>query len=180
MKINHIISSFSPLIFIVGSNCININLANAATLSFSYTFGSDEEISGSFDGEILSDDNKVENLSNLEATYSGAPNVIFDTVGSGSFFTLDRSEFSLFGSSNNPEDFFSLVRVVNGPEDIQVVVSSLGIVDSDTTIDNNNLTLEAVDVDNVATPEPGITLALAFLSSFGCWQKLKKKQVSSS
>lgn len=176
MKIKHILSGISPLVCLLGWNCITIDSVNAANLSFTYTLESAETISGKFDGDIAEDNNTVENLRNLEAVYSGEPTIIFDTLATGNFFKLDLSEFQLNGTSSSSEEAnFFAVRGDNGAEGINVFIPPISI-DNDSTIVDSRFT---VDVDTeqqpATTPEPGITLALSLLGSFGCWQKLKQK-----
>ena len=179
MKIKHIISVISPLACILGWNCMTINPVNAAALNFTYTFESAETISGSFEGDLGNDNNRLRNLRNFTAVYSGKPDVTFDTLETGNFFDLDFSNFQLVGtSSSSSGDIFLAVRGDNGGgEDISVFFASTTL-DADTTIALNRLDVELVD--GQTTPEPGITLALAFAGSFACWQKLNKKQSPSS
>ncbi|MDJ0636163.1 MAG: hypothetical protein QNJ34_23475 [Xenococcaceae cyanobacterium MO_188.B29] len=182
MKIKHIISGISPLAFVLGWNCITINSVDAATLNFTYTLESTETISGSFDGDIAADGNEVENLRNFTAVYSGNPSITFDTLQVGDFFTIDLSEFQLYGTSSSlPGAKFLAVRGDNGVEDISVFVPATAnsqlINDSDTVIVNDRLSVTTVDIET--TSEPGITLVLTLLGGFAGWQKLNKKQVSS-
>lgn len=183
MKIKHIISGIFPLAFVLGWNCLTAKSVDAATLNFTYTLESAETISGSFDGDIAADGNEVENLRNFTAVYSGEPSVTFDTLQVGDFFTIDLSEFQLNGtSSSSPEARLLAVRGSNGVEDISVffpeTANSQVINDADTVIVDNRLSVTLVDEET--TPEPGITLALTLLGGFAGWQKLHKKQVSSS
>ncbi len=179
MKIKHIISSISPLACILGWNCMTLNPVNAATFQFTYIFDSTETLSGSFEGDIAGDGNTVENLSNLEATYSRIPDIEFDTLDTDSFFTRDSSEFLLVGRpSPGSGTFFSLVRGVDGPEFAMVTLDDVEIAALDNPL-GNNMRVTMVD-EPKAIPEPGITLALAFAGSFACWQKLNKKQIPSS
>ena len=177
MKIKYIFSSISLLACSLGFNCLNINSANAATLNFSYTFESDETLSGSFEGDLVPGTTEYTNLSNLDATYSGAPNVVFDTIEGGSSFNSEVSQFfSLVGSEGSTSgNVFTIIGGNNS--DAQVIIATNGIIDADNVIVSSRFT---VDVDNggvVTTPEPGITLALATLGGLGCLHKIRKKRV---
>ena len=183
MKIKHIISGIFPLAFVLGWNCLTAKPIDAATLNFTYTLESTETISGSFDGDIGTDGNEVENLRNFTAVYSGEPSITFDTLETGNFFDIDLSEFQLVGtSSSSPGARLLAVRGDNGVEDISVFVPATAnspvIDDSDTVIVDNRLSVTPVNAET--TPEPVITLALTLLGGFVSWQKLNKKQVSSS
>ena len=182
MKIKHIIPVISPLVCVLGWNCLALDPVNAAILDFSYTLGSNETISGSFEGDFGSDNNRLSDLRNFTAVYSGEPSVTFDTLEVGNFFEVDKSDFQLSGTSSSaPGALFLAERANNGGGDISVFFPPNDL-DDDTTIVVDRLTVQ-VDTSQQSvetTPEPGITLALALLGSFGCWQKLKKKQVSSS
>lgn len=177
MKINHIISSITSLVCALGINCLGINSAGAANLNFTYTLESDESISGSFEGDLVPGTTEYENLSNLNATYSAAPGIIFDTIDAGSSFNTNFSEFFsiVARSSSAPENFFAIIGGDN--TDVQVSVPSAGVNDSDSTLVSS---IFEVDVDNgvTTTPEPGITLALIALGSLGCLHKLRKREVA--
>lgn len=172
MKARYIISSITSLACTVGLNCLSINPANAANLSFSYTFDSSESISGSFEGDLVPGTTEYINIRNLSATYSGAPGVIFDSIDVGSSFNSNSSEFFSFvgRQSSAPENVFTVIGGNN--TDFQVVIPTQGILDGDATIVDSRF---KVNLDEVTTiPEPGITVALITLGSLGCLQQLQK------
>jgi hypothetical protein len=84
----------------------NVNPAQAATFSFSYTFLSGESILGTVDGELQPNANTVGNLSNLSATYSAQPGTLLQFLlpsPFNQFFTLSGEPFFRFsGFASNP------------------------------------------------------------------------------
>ena len=173
MKARYIISSITLLASTVGLNCLSINPTNAANLNFSYTFDSSETISGSFVGDLVPGTTEYTNISNLSATYSGAPGVIFDSIDVGSSFNSNSSEFFSFvgRQSSAPENVFTITGGNN--TDFQVVIPNQGILDADATIVDSRFEVN-VDDEVTTIPEPGITLALVTLGGLGCLQKIKK------
>lgn len=173
MKARYIIFSITSLACTVGLKCLSINPANAANLSFSYTFDSSETISGSFVGDLVPGTTEYTNLSKLSAIYSGAPGVIFESVDVGSSFNSNSSEFFSFvgRQSSAPENVFTITGGNN--TDFQVVIPTQGILDADATIVDSRFEVNGDDGVTII-PEPGITVALITLGSLGCLQKLKK------
>lgn len=177
MKTKHIISSITPLACAIGLNCLGINSASSANLSFTYTFDSSETISGSFEGDIIPGTTEYENLSNLNAIYSGAPDVIFDTIDTGSSFNTDSSQFFSFIGEQTPNtgNFFSIIGGANS--DVSVTIPSADIFEFDSTPVASRFEVN-VDDAVATTPESGITLALVSLGGLGFFQKMRKKQVT--
>jgi hypothetical protein len=71
--------------------------ASAMPFEFSYSFANGQTLSGSLDGTLRSDGNTIADLTNLNATYSGLPDVTFDfVIASHGLLTLDGSVFSLW------------------------------------------------------------------------------------
>lgn len=70
--------------------------ASAMPFEFSYSFANGQTLSGSVDGTLRSDGNTIADLTNLNATYSGLPDVTYDFVfTSPGVLTLDGSVFFL-------------------------------------------------------------------------------------
>jgi hypothetical protein len=139
--------------------------ALAASFDFSYSFSSGEVLSGSVDGDLDANvPNKVTNLRNLSASYSGVPSFVFDTIDpstSKNFFFLDESAIEINGASttDNSAQFFisyDSSNQVGGAAAIKT--SAPTIVDSD---NSGSFSLGSFQAGR--TPEPSAMGAVVLL-----------------
>jgi len=75
---------------VLTSFVLEVNPAQAVSFEFTYRFLSGNTVSGTLDGDLQPGEDRINNLTNLEASYSGVPEQVF------SFFA-----FSNTGGFNN-------------------------------------------------------------------------------
>lgn len=97
---------------VVGLGFLPLSEAQAASLiNFSYEFNDDQgAVTGTVEGDVADDGMTVENLTNLNATYSGLPNVTFNQFSDTPqpVFTLGTITEATEGDTSIPFVFFAI------------------------------------------------------------------------
>jgi hypothetical protein len=147
---------------------LTASAASAASFNFSYSFLSGKVLSGTVDGDLDANvPNKVINLRNLSATYSGVPSFVFDTIDpntSNNSFYLDESKIEINGASTTDPSaqFFISYDSSNQVGGAAAFKTSAPIfVDSDNA---GSFSLNNFQVSQAGrTPEPSTMGAIALL-----------------